>query len=171
MKLYEESERIAPLDTRWRSVVSFTLRPLCPRHPLDRRLGGLQRRFGRGGEETKSLLRCHRESNPDRRDGTSVTVPTASGPLYSSNTFSCQKLQMYLCSLEFDTFGSFYEMMSHWLKYTYAVCYRTIRCTHKWFSLSAAADLSDNVPREDLHYYAAFCCSRAEQTSERHCHG
>jgi hypothetical protein len=40
-------------------VVSFTPRPLflqgrSPCYPLDRRLGGLQSRSGRGGEETNS---------------------------------------------------------------------------------------------------------------------
>jgi hypothetical protein len=44
------------LDTSWRSVVSFTPRPLyprgkSPRYPLDRRLGGPQSRSGRRGEE------------------------------------------------------------------------------------------------------------------------
>jgi hypothetical protein len=42
-------------------VVIVTLRPLYPRgknsrYPLDRRLGGLQSRCGRGGEEEKSQL-------------------------------------------------------------------------------------------------------------------
>jgi len=41
-------------------AVSYTTRPLyprgkSPRHPLDRRLGGPQRRSGRGGEEENSL--------------------------------------------------------------------------------------------------------------------
>jgi hypothetical protein len=56
------NESIAPLilnlGTRWRRVISFTLRSLYPRkkslrHPVDRRLGGLQSLSGRGGEETK----------------------------------------------------------------------------------------------------------------------
>jgi hypothetical protein len=48
--------RILNLDARWRWVVSFTPRPLylrCkipPRHPFDRRLGGPQSWFGRGGK-------------------------------------------------------------------------------------------------------------------------
>jgi hypothetical protein len=37
-------------------VASFTPRPLYPRYPLDRRLGGLHGRFERGGEKKKSLL-------------------------------------------------------------------------------------------------------------------
>jgi hypothetical protein len=44
------------LGTRWRWVVSFRLRPLCPQgkspwYPLDMRLGGPQSRSGRGSEE------------------------------------------------------------------------------------------------------------------------
>jgi hypothetical protein len=44
------------LGTNWRGVVSFTPRPLYPRgksllYPLDRRLGGLQGRSGRRGED------------------------------------------------------------------------------------------------------------------------
>jgi hypothetical protein len=63
MKAYWGSGGIAPhildLGTRWRWVVSFTLRPLYPQgkrpsYPLDRRLGGPQSRSGRGGEEKNS---------------------------------------------------------------------------------------------------------------------
>jgi hypothetical protein len=59
--------RILDLGTRWRWVVSFTLRPLCPQgkshwYLLDRRLGGPQSFFGCGGEEKNSQPR--RESNP-----------------------------------------------------------------------------------------------------------
>jgi hypothetical protein len=47
------------LGTRWRWVVSFTPRLLYPQrksplYPLDRRLGGPQNRYGRGGEEKNS---------------------------------------------------------------------------------------------------------------------
>jgi hypothetical protein len=47
------------LGTGWRWVVSFTPRPLCPQgksplYPLDRRLGGPQRRSASGGEEKNS---------------------------------------------------------------------------------------------------------------------
>jgi hypothetical protein len=46
--------------TRWRSVVSFTIRPLCPKgkmpcYPMHRRLGGLQSRSRLSGEEKNSL--------------------------------------------------------------------------------------------------------------------
>jgi hypothetical protein len=63
VKAYWGSGGIAPgivdLGTRWRSVVSFTLRPLylqgkSPWYPLDRRLGGSQSRPGHGGEEKNS---------------------------------------------------------------------------------------------------------------------
>jgi hypothetical protein len=63
MKAYEGSGVIAPrildLGSRRRWVVSFTPRPLYPQgknpwYPLDRRLGGLQSRSGRGGEEKNS---------------------------------------------------------------------------------------------------------------------
>jgi hypothetical protein len=63
MKAYWESGGIAPrildLDTRWRLVVSFTPHPLYPHgnsllYPLDRRLGGLQSRSGRCGEDKNS---------------------------------------------------------------------------------------------------------------------
>jgi hypothetical protein len=50
------SSTILYLGTRWRSVVSFTARPLylhgrSRRYPLDRRLGGPQSRSGRCGIE------------------------------------------------------------------------------------------------------------------------
>jgi hypothetical protein len=63
MKAYWGSEGIAPrilnFGTRWSRAVSFTPRPLytqgnSPLYPLDRRLGGPQSRFGRGGEEKHS---------------------------------------------------------------------------------------------------------------------
>jgi hypothetical protein len=62
------SSTILDLGTRWRWVVSFTLRPPYlwgkgPQYPLDRSLGGPQRRSGRNGEE--KMLTC-RESNPSR---------------------------------------------------------------------------------------------------------
>jgi hypothetical protein len=65
MKTYWGSRGIAPhildLGTKWRSVVSFTPRPLYPQrkgplYPLDRRLGGPQSRSGRGGEEKNPKL-------------------------------------------------------------------------------------------------------------------
>jgi hypothetical protein len=63
MKAYWGSGYIVPcifdLGARWRWVVSFTPRPLyshgkSPWYPLNRRLGGLQSRSGRGGEEKNS---------------------------------------------------------------------------------------------------------------------
>jgi hypothetical protein len=62
-KGYWGSGGIAPLildpGTRWRWVVSFTPRPFHPKgrspwNTLDRRLGELQSRSGRGGEEKNS---------------------------------------------------------------------------------------------------------------------
>jgi hypothetical protein len=54
-----KAPHILDLDTRWRWVVSFTPRSLypqekSPRYPFDRRLGGTQSRYGRGGEEKHS---------------------------------------------------------------------------------------------------------------------
>jgi hypothetical protein len=63
MKGSSGSRGIAPsilgLDTKWRSVVSFTTWPLYPQGnspscPLDRRLGESQSRSWRGGEEKNS---------------------------------------------------------------------------------------------------------------------
>jgi hypothetical protein len=53
------ASRILDLGTRWRWMVSFTplllyLQGNGPWHPLDRRLGGLQSRYGPGGEEKNS---------------------------------------------------------------------------------------------------------------------
>jgi hypothetical protein len=61
---------ILALCTRWRGVVSFTIRPRYPPPPqgislwytLDRNLGGPQSRFGSGGEEKDS--QSYRDSNP-----------------------------------------------------------------------------------------------------------
>jgi hypothetical protein len=60
MKMYEGlevtySSTILDLDTRWKSVISFRLRPLYTRYLFDRMLDGLQSRSGRCGEE-KNLL-------------------------------------------------------------------------------------------------------------------
>jgi hypothetical protein len=63
MKVYLGSGGIAPsifdLGTRWRGMVSFTLRMFYPQgnnpwYPLYRRIGGPKRRSGRGGEEKNS---------------------------------------------------------------------------------------------------------------------
>jgi hypothetical protein len=51
MKAYWGVEAILDLNTGWRWVVSFTSLPLYPRVPLDKRMGGPQRRCGRCGEE------------------------------------------------------------------------------------------------------------------------
>jgi hypothetical protein len=65
MKVYSGRGDIAPripdLGIRWRWVISFTPRPLYPQGknpwcPLDRRLGGPLRRYGRGGEEKNRQL-------------------------------------------------------------------------------------------------------------------
>jgi hypothetical protein len=67
-----ENRGIAPhvlnLGTRWRCTVSFTLRLFYiqvkfPRYTLDRRLGGLQSRSGRGNENNSWP---HRSWNPGR---------------------------------------------------------------------------------------------------------
>jgi hypothetical protein len=63
MKTCRMSGGIAPrifnLGTRWRWLVRFMLRPLYtrgkrPRYPLDRRIGGPQRRCGCGGEKEEN---------------------------------------------------------------------------------------------------------------------
>jgi hypothetical protein len=65
MKAYWGSGSITPrtldLGTRWRGMVSFISQLIYPQrkslwYPLDRRLGGLQARSGRGGEEINSQL-------------------------------------------------------------------------------------------------------------------
>jgi hypothetical protein len=95
MKTYWGNWCIAPLilnlDTRWRWVVTFTTRSLYPRgknpqYPLDR-LGGPQRRSGRGDIEKNSLHCPCCESNPGRPARSSVIVLTElsriSSALYS----------------------------------------------------------------------------------------
>jgi hypothetical protein len=63
---------ILDLSTRWMCLVSFTPPPLYPKvkspwYPLDRRLGGPQRRSGRGGLEKNSQPPPGIEpQNPDR---------------------------------------------------------------------------------------------------------
>jgi hypothetical protein len=61
---------IPDLGTRWRWVVSFTTWPLYPQgksnlYPLDRRLGGPQRRSGRGCPHHMAYILRH--SNANRR--------------------------------------------------------------------------------------------------------
>jgi hypothetical protein len=72
---------ILNLDTRRKSVVSFTPRPLynrgnSHRRPLDRRLGGPQSQSGRGGEEKKFLPRLYRVSNHGHPGRSPVTLLT-----------------------------------------------------------------------------------------------
>jgi hypothetical protein len=67
---------ILNLDTRWRSIISFTSQPIyfvgkSPRYPLDTRLDGPQTRSIGGGEEKKSPP--YSESNLD----SSVSQPAA----------------------------------------------------------------------------------------------
>jgi hypothetical protein len=80
------SEGTAPrinLSVTWRWVVSFTSRPFYargrkPRFPSDRRLGGPQRRSGRGGELKKILLMPNiepRSSSPQTRHYTYWAIP------------------------------------------------------------------------------------------------
>jgi hypothetical protein len=59
-------------------MISFPPRPFYPQgksawYPLDRRLGELQSRSGRGGEEKISQPSPRRESNP----GTPIVQPVA----------------------------------------------------------------------------------------------
>jgi len=62
-------------------VVSFTIRPFypqgkSPRYPLDRRLGRLQNRSGRGGEEKNSKPPPETEpSNHDCPTHSIVAIP------------------------------------------------------------------------------------------------
>jgi hypothetical protein len=84
--MQRRTEGIAPcvlnFDTRWKSVMSFTLLPIyprgtSPRYPLDRKRGGLQSRSGRGGEE-KLFFHCpHHELNPGRPACSLVAALTA----------------------------------------------------------------------------------------------
>jgi hypothetical protein len=68
MKTYWVSGGITPcilnFGTRWRCMVSFTVRSLYPRNPLNRMLGGSQNRPGRSDEE----------SNPSRPARSLVTI-------------------------------------------------------------------------------------------------
>jgi hypothetical protein len=61
MREWRYSSFSIDLGNRWRWVVRFTSRPPYtwgknPRYPLDRRLGGLQRRSGRSGVEKKLFV-------------------------------------------------------------------------------------------------------------------
>jgi hypothetical protein len=71
--------RILELSISWKSVVSFTLRPLyspgkSPRYPLYRRLGGPQSRSGRRGEE--KILDPTGTRNFDPTVVQAVAIPT-----------------------------------------------------------------------------------------------
>jgi hypothetical protein len=57
------------LGTSWRWVVSFTSRPLYPRYPVNRRLGGPHSRSGRRGKE--KIL---------HPSGTRTQIPRSSSP-------------------------------------------------------------------------------------------
>jgi hypothetical protein len=68
------------LSNSWRSVVSFTTRPLYPRYLLNRWLGEPQSRSGRCGENSSP----YRDSNSDL----SVIQPVASR--YTGSLFCCR---------------------------------------------------------------------------------
>jgi hypothetical protein len=84
------------LGTRWRWVVSFTPQPLYPQwkrnwYHLDRRLGGLQSRSGRGSEEKNSQPPPEIETyNPDRPARSLVTIPTELSQLLCLNKYMPQ---------------------------------------------------------------------------------
>jgi hypothetical protein len=82
------------LGSRWRWVVSFTPRPLCPqeknlRYPSERSLDGPQSRSGDGGEE-KNLHPLHGTRTPDylaRRPA--IPAPTMEqGPSWKADSNS-----------------------------------------------------------------------------------
>jgi hypothetical protein len=56
--------RFLDLGTSWKWAVSFTLRSLYPRYPLDRRLDGSQSQSGRYGEEKMFHLTETRTATP-----------------------------------------------------------------------------------------------------------
>jgi hypothetical protein len=69
------SSTFLDLSTRWRWVVSFTLRGNSPRYPLDRRLGGPLSRSGRNVK--RKISYPYQESNPSRpaRSYTDWAIP------------------------------------------------------------------------------------------------
>jgi hypothetical protein len=87
--------RILNIGTGWRWVNRFTSRSIypqgkCPRSLLERRLGGLQTRSGRPGEEKNPWL--YRESNLGRTAHSPATILTG---LPGSTT--CECLSVSLC--------------------------------------------------------------------------
>jgi hypothetical protein len=75
------------LGTSWRWVVKFTPRPLyprgkSPRYPLDRRLGGLQSRSGRFGEEKIRDPTGTRTPTPRSSSPWLVAIPTTLSRLF-----------------------------------------------------------------------------------------
>jgi hypothetical protein len=80
-------------------MVRFTSRPLyhrCtgPQYPLDRRLDGLQNRYGRGGDEENSL--SWRKLNPGRSYCSLLSILTELSRLLSKNSIRL-KSQTDLC--------------------------------------------------------------------------
>jgi hypothetical protein len=70
------SSAILDFGTRWRRIVSFTPRPLCPRgkgplYSLDRRLDGPQSRSGRRGGDKNSWPHPDLNSDPSARPAAS----------------------------------------------------------------------------------------------------
>jgi hypothetical protein len=111
--------RILDIGTRWRWVVSFTLRPLYPQekipwYSLDRSLDGPQSRSEHGGEEkefpapagtrtpdhpaynTLYILRNNRNHNHRLSGGLSSSVV----PLCSANTANTSSVFRHACGLE-----------------------------------------------------------------------
>jgi hypothetical protein len=101
-------------------VVSFTTRSLYPQGkspwcPLDRRLGGSQSRYGRGGEEKNSQPPPGiKTQNQDRPARSLVAILTELSRLFSDVdvlVFTLRKLVS--CSLHYETRGMRFSLWSH----------------------------------------------------------
>jgi hypothetical protein len=66
-------------------VLRFTTRPLYPRYPLDRRLGGPQNRSGRLGEEKKTAPTGNLNSDPSAVQPVASRSTDCAIPVHSDN--------------------------------------------------------------------------------------
>jgi hypothetical protein len=100
MGTWKYSSTILDLGTRWRLVASFTPQPLCPRYPLDRRLGGSQNRSGRCWEKSCTARNQTRAIQPVAHAYTDSAILNLTYKIFLlqkkiwAHTFSCHWMVM-----------------------------------------------------------------------------
>jgi hypothetical protein len=120
------SSNILDLGTRWRWVVSFILRPLYPRYPLGRRLGGPQSRSGSCGEEKN--VSAENRDNLNQRSRSRDRNLNPGPATYEAGVLSTRPRRFVKLSIKCNAdaweilWGSVVRQYQ-WIKCTYILCF------------------------------------------------